>query len=279
MPTPGQELSSIDFESLIGGPLVAMIHAQAQAAITTVDFVKSVAFKPIPNNPQKPDEQRVGEPINVDFLYPKEISPYNPGNPNANPPIPPQPAVYEEEKLSVPLLTMLPIPSLRIEEGNIDFLAKIDSTEYTKTDTSVNVDVEAEGSVGWAFGSVKIKASVAYQRQNEQGQNTTRSYSMHVAVKVVQDEMPAGMAKVLSILEAAIQSQPVSAPPAVNKSSLNPELPIATALRRYVQENRGALNPAPTVVSRAAELAPERDGRRSEEAGEIRGIDENPSGD
>ncbi len=33
MPTPGQELATIDFESMLGGPLVAVIHAQAQSSI------------------------------------------------------------------------------------------------------------------------------------------------------------------------------------------------------------------------------------------------------
>ena len=45
MPSPGQELSSIDFESMIGGPLVAVINAQAQAAMSTVNFIKEVGFK------------------------------------------------------------------------------------------------------------------------------------------------------------------------------------------------------------------------------------------
>jgi hypothetical protein len=45
MPTPGQELASIDFESMIGGPLVAVINAQAQAALSTINFIKEVGFK------------------------------------------------------------------------------------------------------------------------------------------------------------------------------------------------------------------------------------------
>jgi hypothetical protein len=35
-----KSLSSIDFESMIGGPLVAVINAQAQAAMSTVNFIK-----------------------------------------------------------------------------------------------------------------------------------------------------------------------------------------------------------------------------------------------
>ena len=54
----GQELSSIDFQSMIGGPLNAVIKAQAQSAQTSVDFIKSVQIqmrrmqRPIRANPR-----------------------------------------------------------------------------------------------------------------------------------------------------------------------------------------------------------------------------------
>src|SRR3954465_6023003 len=117
MPNPGQELSSIDFESMLGGPLIAVIHAQAQAAVSTVNFIKEVGFK-------KAGEETAGgdtstqAPIYVTFKYPQELTPYqpaipaNPGNPAANPPVPATPAapavpaVYETQELQVPILTM-----------------------------------------------------------------------------------------------------------------------------------------------------------------------------
>ena len=44
MPNHGEELSSIDFESLIGGPLSAIVHAQAKSAMSTINFIESVGF-------------------------------------------------------------------------------------------------------------------------------------------------------------------------------------------------------------------------------------------
>jgi len=223
MATPGQELSSIDFESMLGGPLIAVVHAQAQSAIATVDFIKQVGFKP-PSSEQTPESQGVGDPIYVDFTYFKEVAPYQPavaekpGDPNAKPQVPPTPAQpeqaaqYQQQKLSVPILTLLPIPSLRIQETTIDFKAKIDSVEYCKTDTHLKVGAELEASAGWGWGSAKLKVSASYQRDTEEGQKTTRTYSLDVHIKAVQDEMPAGMQKMLGILESAIQSQPLGAP-------------------------------------------------------------------
>lgn len=216
MPTPGQELSSIDFESMIGGPLVAVINAQAQAAMTTVNFIKEVGFKKLSSEEEAGGDTSTEEPIYVTFKYPKELSPYqpaSPGDPSASPPVPPTPAapaVYETQELQVPILTMLPIPYIRVDLATVDFNAKITSVEYRKTDTRLKVDASLEAKAGWLWGSAKLKVSTSYQRTTQQGNSVNRTYSLAVHVKAVQDEMPAGMEKILSILEGAITSIPAT---------------------------------------------------------------------
>jgi Protein of unknown function (DUF2589) len=225
MPNPGQELSSIDFESMLGGPLVAVINAQAQAAISTVNFIKEVGFKkPPPDSESAGGDTSTQDPIYVTFKYPKELSPYQPavpadaGDPNANPPRPPTaavaavPAVYETQQLQVPILTMLPIPFIRIDLTTIDFNAKINSVEYRKIDTNLKIGAELEAKAGWLWGSAKLKVSTSYQRTTQEGNSVDRTYSMAVHIKAVQDEMPAGMERMLGILEGAIVSTPASAP-------------------------------------------------------------------
>lgn len=217
MPAPGQELASIDFESMLGGPLVAVVNAQAQAAMSTVNFIKEVGFKKQSGDQLAGDDTGTEEPIYVTFKYPKEISPYQPAiaaDPTATPPVaakPAVPAVYETQQLQVPILTMLPIPFIRIDLTTIDFNAKINSVEYRKTDTNLKVDASLEAKAGWLWGSAKLKVATSYQRTTSQGNTVDRTYSMAVHIKAVQDEMPAGMEKVLSILEGAITSTPVSA--------------------------------------------------------------------
>jgi hypothetical protein len=217
MPTPGQELSSIDFESMIGGPLVAVINAQAQAAVSTVNFIKEVGFKKPSSEEEAGGDTSTEEPIYVTFKYPKELSPYEPatpGDPTATPPVPPTdavPAVYETQELQVPILTILPIPYIRIDLTTIDFNAKINSVQYRKTDSRLKVDASLEAKAGWLWGSAKLKVSTSYQRSTQQGNTVNRTYSLAIHVKAVQDEMPAGMEKMLTILEGAITSQPAAA--------------------------------------------------------------------
>jgi uncharacterized protein DUF2589 len=222
MPNPGQELASIDFESMIGGPLIAVVNAQAQAAMSTVNFIKEVGFKKPSQDQLAGGNSETSDPIYVTFKYPKELSPYVPkiaasaGNPTATPPVPATAevpavaAVYETQELQVPILTMLPIPFIRIELATVDFNAKINSVEYRKTDTALKVDASLEASAGWLWGSAKLKVSTSFQRTTQEGNSVDRTYSMSIHVKAVQDEMPAGMEKILGILESAITSTPAA---------------------------------------------------------------------
>ncbi|MFA5401880.1 MAG: DUF2589 domain-containing protein [Dehalococcoidia bacterium] len=216
MPSPGQELSSIDFESMIGGPLIAVVNAQAQAAMSTVNFIKEVGFKK-PNAEQEAGgDTSTEEPIYVSFKYPKELRPYVPAvqaDLTATPPVnasPAVPAVYETQELKVPILTILPIPFIRIEFATVDFNAKINSVEYRKTNTDLKINSSLEAKAGWLWGSAKLKVSTSFQRTTQEGNSVNRTYSLAIHVKVVQDEMPAGMEKMLGILEGAITSTPAT---------------------------------------------------------------------
>lgn len=209
MPNPGAELSSIDFASMIGGPLIAVVQAQAQSAIATVDFVKQFGFEqPANSGDLLPSEQTTGKPIYVKFRFQKDV-PQLPGPDGTTPP--PMKALHE---LEVPMLTMLPIPYLRIEETTIDFNAKINSVEYARTDSSVAVDASLEARAGWGWGSARLKVAAAYKSATTTGNSVERTYSLAVKVTARQDQdPPAGMGKLLSILENSITSTAVTTTP------------------------------------------------------------------
>ena len=289
--SPARELSSINFQAMLGGPLIAVVNAQAQAAMSSVNFIKSVGFKRGEGtDPTKPD---TGDPIYVTFKYPKELQPYQPpvdaavlglkvaaqgsgytdgeydlsfsgGNgtgiagkatisggkvtgatltsagkdydaaPSAALPTAAGSgngasitvdfqakkeavaAVFTDMKLEVPILTMLPIPFIRIEETTIDFNAKINSVEETKTDETFKIDASLDAKVQYppvfSIATVNLKVNTSYQKNTTSGSKVDRTYSMSVHIRAVQDEMPAGMEKILGILEDAIRSQPVPKP-------------------------------------------------------------------
>jgi len=222
MTDPGKELSSIDFASMLGGPLMAVVNAQAQAALSSVNFIKSVGFKA--GESTDPEAQDTGEPVYVTFKYPKEISPYQPAveavpeerdadGTITTPAVAAKeavPAVFQEMKMEVPILTMLPIPFIRIEETTIDFNAKINSMEYKSIDSQFKVDAALEAKARWGWGSAKLNVSTSYQKNTKEGSKVDRAYSMAVHIRAVQDDMPAGMEKLLGILEDAMRAQPTN---------------------------------------------------------------------
>ncbi|MDG2433064.1 DUF2589 domain-containing protein [Flavobacterium sp.] len=192
MANPGTELASLDFGNLIGSPLVAVITAQAIAARSTADFIKTVGF----------DEDNL--PIYVDFKYNKEISPYQPaiGSTLA------VAAQYQEMKIEIPLLTMLPIPFIKIDLFTLDFNAKITSMESTNTSSDASISGNLEVKQRWPSGSAKLNVSAAFRKTTASGSSVERTYSMGIHVQASQDEMPAGIEKLLNILEGAMVSTP-----------------------------------------------------------------------
>lgn len=304
---PGQELSSINFGGLIGGSLTSVVEAQSLAALSTINFIKSVGF-----NPDTVDDTTgvvtPGTPIYVTFKYPKMVSPYvpavtggavgtvsvatagtgytvgdtltlaggsasvkvdsisgtNPTGPVASVSLvspgggytngdiaasggtgsgaeitvtttdkPAVAAVFEEMFLEVPILTMVPIPHIRVDYCEIDFHAKITSMEYKNVASQINGssgfsfknDTEISASSGSGIiaslfskssasfkntSSVELKVNASYQRSVKEGFKIDKTYQLGVKVRASQDEMPGGMEKILGILEDAIASQPVS---------------------------------------------------------------------
>ena len=193
MPTPGEELATLDFEAMIGGPLVAVINAQAQAAMTSVDYIKGVGFKGEGDNV---------EPIMVSFSYTRDVE-----TTQADGTVVTQPQKFS---LSVPILTMLPIPFIRIEETTIDFNAKIVATQFKETNTQLGLDTELNAKGAYGPFSAKLKVNYSFKKSTREGANVERTYSMAVHVRALQDEIPAGTERLLSILENTIKETPAA---------------------------------------------------------------------
>ena len=173
------ELNNLDFRKMIGGPLQAAVDAQVASSLATVDFINKVGFT-------APDSDGKRELVMVDFTHKRKDVDAN-GAP-----------IEKETFIKVPLLAMLPIPSLRIEHVIIDFNVKLNSVESSSTSDSLGVNAEVKG--GW--GPVSFKVSASYQRKTATNVEVKKEYALHVNVKAVQDEIPAGLEKILGMLAA-----------------------------------------------------------------------------
>ncbi len=194
MSTLVQELNSLDFSVYIGGPLQAAVKAQHDASISQVNFIKEVGFIPeVTTGTPAPAQLRY-----VDFNYRKSVP-----NPDFNPDQSGSlPTMEADVNLQVPFLTMLTIPALRIDEVTIDFNAKLNSVE-TK---AVSSEFAGSASVSGKIWKVKFNASASYKKTNSSTSTTEKTYTLGVHVRAVNDELPAGLARILDMLEDAIGS-------------------------------------------------------------------------
>lgn len=166
------ELNNLDFAAYISGPMQAAVEAQNTASFAQVDFIKTIGFNG--------NDVRI-----VTFSYAST----NSDGDNTT------------KTLKVPLLTMVNVPSLRIDDMSIDFNAKLNSLETKDVKQSINVSAET----GLNLKRFNFKISAAYKRDSTTTSRVERTYSMNVHVHVVNDELPAGLDRILSILENEIK--------------------------------------------------------------------------
>ncbi|MCK9441457.1 MAG: DUF2589 domain-containing protein [Methanothrix sp.] len=176
MPVSGREIATLDFANLIGGPLNAVVEAQAKSAITTANFIKEVGFT------------KEGKVINVDFTY-------NRKNDDGE---------DQQFTLTVPFLTMLPVPYISIVDAVIEFNAKITSINesHMEDNFSQQLDVEAGGKL-W-FITAKVQSKTAYQKKSATSEREERTFDMHVRVEAKNQDMPSGTERILTLLENSI---------------------------------------------------------------------------
>lgn len=281
---PAEEMSSLAFDKIIGGALNAVVSAQNNSSLTTVDFIKNVGF-------QNDENGNTVKPVYVDFKYPKEVSPYRAATPdsyrieitkkgkgyteeglnnngyslgndvtgvklnftvNTDGEISAvsvtegednlmkklsdgkdvsvtlsakgseeaaiaiklvkgaeaSPAKFQNMTLQVPLLTIVPIPFIRVASTDIELNVKINSISNTteSSDTNVTSNLNASASAKNLFfrGNVNINASVSHQKKKSSSEDIKKEYSLNIKIHAVQDDVPGGMSRILDILEESI---------------------------------------------------------------------------
>jgi len=183
MPDSIQALQNIPFERMIGGPLQAAVEAQALAAQSTIEFIEKVGF-------DRGVDPASTELRNVTFTYAKQDE-----------------GTEENFSLTVPLLAIVPIPFIRIDEINIEFNAKLNDSVQTDDSTNTSLNVGVRGG-GRRFG---FRAGFSRTRKSSTSTNFEAEYNMNIKVRAGASTMPEGMAKILDILEQVITETPVAA--------------------------------------------------------------------
>ena len=186
-------MQSMPFKAMIGGPLSAAVEAQALSAKTSLDFILAVCLEKTSDNKSKVRH--------VEFNYSKVKSEGG----------------HEESTIQVPLLALVPIPFIRIDDISLTFTASMTSEETASTasedskELDVDATLSASGGMPGIF-SVEASLSTKFSTSHKNTAHTQNKYNnemtMDVRVHAINEDMPAGIRKVLGILEENIREIP-----------------------------------------------------------------------
>jgi hypothetical protein len=179
---PATEFQALPLEFIVAAPLVAAVRAQAVAAKTTQGFIESMLV--VENNVKKP----VVVEFNVTHL---ELDAA--GKP-----------LEKTVKVNAPLLSMVPVPHLRIDSLTTHFRYEISETVRDTSETAKSLDLSVESGAAlslWAKGT--LKGSVSSKSAEESTMN--RSGVLEITVHASEAPMPEGLAHILDFLGKAVQ--------------------------------------------------------------------------
>ncbi|MDR2937479.1 MAG: DUF2589 domain-containing protein [Prevotellaceae bacterium] len=114
-------------------------------------------------------------------------------------------------KVNAPFLGLVPIPSLLIDDVQIDFQMEVTDTATSKDTSSSEVTTDAHASFNFGFfgkGSVDVHGKVTSSRENTRSTNQTAKYQVHVSAR--QQRPTEGLSKLMDIMAACIEPIPAS---------------------------------------------------------------------
>ncbi len=176
-------LQGIPFENLIGGPLNACIQAQNDAAMTSINFINNVCLN---------EDKETGEKsaVYVSFSF-----------------------IQNGRKvvINVPLIAIVPIPYIAINSVDISFKATVNGVESESSSTETEYESKGNKKSTRKSGlfrrkTTTINSTFSTKRDSKSTQDSKFSVeaTIDVAVHAGQESMPAGMAKILEMLGAAM---------------------------------------------------------------------------
>lgn len=230
-------LKSLPLGAIIGGPLEAAIRAQAMAANSTVDFIKQVGLK----------KDKDGDLIAqiVDFKFDRTLEESQPAA------VAGQPAITNyrivPSKLSVPLLAIVPIPFIRIDDMTIDFEYKIHDVETTEHTEEGNI----QGKVEVNYFAVKAELSGGYSNKTSNKRETDQSVTMRINVRASQDSIPEGLARVLDMMHEQLKVVPLETGALLAKPTAKINSISQTIIKMH--SSGTTLNTSPTTITLTGE--------------------------
>lgn len=178
-----RDLRSLTLFEIIGAPLAAMVQAEAQATRATVEYIKEVGF--LGGDEEGGDE--LGDLRLARFAYNK---PDESGDP----------ATFEAE---VPVLSLVPIPGIRIRDARVAFTVKINDAYTENTSTSTG---GGGGAGGWLKPALtQFRGSLSAKSKGDA--EVRGAYELDIEINLEQMPVAPGLEKLLTTFDQAINEK------------------------------------------------------------------------
>jgi hypothetical protein len=182
-----QGIRSLRLHELIGATLTAIVQADAQAAQSTLEFIETVGFIPPTSEGESP-RLRMAE-----FRYEKldennEIAPF---------------------VVSVPLLSLVPIPGLQVKEAELAFSAKITDIAVEKPQTGATAPPNlATGALAANLLPTRVNLfAKPVASSGAKDQEVRGTFHLDIKVSLQQADIPLGVEKVFDLMDQAIRDR------------------------------------------------------------------------
>ena len=173
---PADSFKGLPMDEIISAPLSAVNEAQQQLAASSLDFYNKIAFE---------DDAKT-RCLEFDLKRPV----MGPGD------------IREQEvKVKAPFLGLVPIPSLLIDDVNIDFQMEV--THPSTSKKSENADLSINVTSKWFGTSASVQGKVGTSRENTRSTNRTAKYQASVSAN--QQQQTEGLSKWMDIMESCIE--------------------------------------------------------------------------
>ena len=219
----GQQFQGLPMDQLIGSPLSAAADASMRLANSTAEFINKVGF------------DANGNVRNVAFKYEKR-SMNDDGTSN-----------LDEMKVDVPMLAIVPIPNLQVDEVNILFDMEVKQSE--RSETAVDVGATITGTAKLGIISVSVSGSVSAHHGHTRSTDNSAKY--HVDIRATNHGTPEGLARVLDMMAANVAPSLVGS---TIKDGNGQNLPEQARIKaEKLKALRGQINQIETRLSAAQE--------------------------
>lgn len=207
-----QQFSGLPMDSLIGGPLNAAATANSAMALTQTKFMLDTCFT-------KKDNSYIPIMIKMELERGVLTAGAKQGDP----------ATIQTVKTSfnLPLLTIVPLNSLAVDNVDINFEMEVKSSfseeQSESTKQSIKAETSFEAKVGWGPLSVSVKGSASYDKEDAKSHNThyqkSNSAKYSVNVHAGQLPLPKGVNTIIEAFTKAIE--PIQMPKVENNQNNN----------------------------------------------------------